>query len=141
MRVVYVAGPYRAKTEWGVMCNIHAAERLALEVWRAGAVALCPHKNTALFGGAADDSVWLAGDLELLRRSDAVILTDDWTESTGAIDEVLFAIEHNIPVFTYFVNLVYWLEENEGIREVQSETQVKALRARKTRRAQAGPGT
>lgn len=139
MKVVYIAGPYRAKNEWNVVCNIRNAEHLALAVWRAGAVALCPHKNTALFGGAANDSVWLKGDLELLRRCDAVVLTDDWRDSSGTIDEVLFAIQHNIPVFTLFINLVYWLEY-EKVREVQSEIKAQALRESSARRAKAGPG-
>lgn len=139
MKVVYIAGPYRAKNEWNVVCNIRAAERLALEVWRAGAVALCPHKNTALFGGAADDSVWLKGDLELLRRCDAVILTEDWLESSGTIDEVIFAIEHSIPVFTFFSNLIVWLE-HEKVCEVQSEVKIKALLARSPDRAKTWAG-
>ena len=40
MKVVYVAGPYRADTEYEVLLNIQAAERLALQIWKAGA-ALC----------------------------------------------------------------------------------------------------
>jgi hypothetical protein len=57
MKLVYVAGPYRGKGEWEVVQNIRRAETLALAVWKLGAACICPHKNTALFGGAAEDSL------------------------------------------------------------------------------------
>ena len=98
MKVVYVAGPYRADTELGVHQNIQAAERVALEVWKLGAVCLCPQKNTAYFGGVLPDSVWLEGDLELVRRSDAVLMIPGWEDSEGAKSEKVFAEECRIPV-------------------------------------------
>ena len=36
MKLVYVAGPYRCETEYGVLLNIQEAERLAMRVWLAG---------------------------------------------------------------------------------------------------------
>lgn len=98
-RVAYVAGPYRAPTARGVVENIRRAEAVALELWARGYVALCPHKNTALFDGALPDSAWLDGDLELLRRCDLVVCTEDYQRSSGARREVELAFELNIPVF------------------------------------------
>ena len=109
MKVVYVAGPYRAASEWRVLQNIRRAEAVALEVWRMGAACVCPHKNTAFFGGAAEDRVWLEGDLELIRRSDAVIVTSDWQESIGARGEVELAKSLGIPVFESIAELRKWL--------------------------------
>lgn len=109
MKVVYVAGPYRAASEYGVLLNIQAAERLALRVWKAGAACICPHKNTAFFGGAADDNVWLLGDLEIVRRCDALICTDNWQASIGASGEVDFARSLGIPVFEKFEDFEKWL--------------------------------
>lgn len=100
MRIIYIAGPYRAPTEYGVYCNIQKAERVALEVWKAGYAAICPHKNTAFFGGACPDSVWLEGDLEILRRCDAVLLMDGWYYSGGAIAEYREAVRIGLPIFT-----------------------------------------
>lgn len=57
MKVVYVAGPYRGPSEWAVKCNIEAAERVAIALWQQGYAVICPHKNTAFFGGAAPDEV------------------------------------------------------------------------------------
>lgn len=84
MTVVYIAGPFRGPDHWAIAENIRRAEQLALEVWKLGAVALCPHANTAHFHGALPDDVWLQGDMELIRRCDVVLLTPDWESSEGA---------------------------------------------------------
>jgi hypothetical protein len=109
MKLVYIAGPYRGASEWEVVQNIRRAEALALEVWQSGAACICPHKNTALLGGAADDSVWLEGDLEMMRRCDAVLCTDDWRRSAGAREEVRIANEMGLPVFQALADLRTWL--------------------------------
>ncbi|HXJ56945.1 MAG TPA: DUF1937 family protein [Verrucomicrobiae bacterium] len=98
MTVVYVAGPFRGPTPWDVECNIRRAEALALEVWRLGAVALSPHCNTRHFDKAAPDDIWLKGDLELLRRCDAMIVTPDWERSSGARAEVEYALSLGMPI-------------------------------------------
>lgn len=112
MKLVYVAGPFRGKSAWDIECNIRRAEELALEVWRLGAAALCPHCNTRFFQNAAPDEVWLKGDLEILRRCDAVVLTPDWRKSSGARAEVEEALVLDIPVFDDLEDLKAWLEED-----------------------------
>jgi len=87
MEVVYIAGPLRAKNAWEQEQNIRRAEALALEAWRLGYAVICPHTNTRFFQGAADDAVWLRGDLEILRRCDVVLMTPDWETSQGAVAE------------------------------------------------------
>ena len=109
MKVVYVAGPFRGPSAWDIECNIRRAETLALEVWRLGAAALCPHCNTRFFQNAAPDEVWLEGDLEMLRRCDAVIVTSDWQKSSGAKAEVIEAIHLGIPVFPNLIDLKFWM--------------------------------
>lgn len=99
MKVIYIAGPYRAGTEHGVVENIRKAEALAIKVWQAGYVALCPHLNTRLFGGLCPDEVWLEGDKELLRRCDAVMTIPGWSCSLGACDEIGLARVMNLPVY------------------------------------------
>jgi hypothetical protein len=59
--VLFVSGPYRAKTLDGVLANILAAREVAKGVWQAGAIALCPHTNTALMDGVLPDSDWRGG--------------------------------------------------------------------------------
>ena len=111
LKVVYLAGPYRAPTEFGVHQNIQAAERVALEVWRLGAVCICPHKNTAYLGGTLPDEVWLKGDLELIRRSDAVLMMEAWASSGGASDERWYAGDIDKPVLYSLAELEDWLKQ------------------------------
>jgi hypothetical protein len=101
MKIIYVAGPYRAKTEWQVLQNVRMAETVALNVWTNGGVAICPHKNTERFGGAAglDDNDWIKGDLEIIKRCDAMIVCPHWKESEGTKAEIKLAKKLNIPIF------------------------------------------
>ena len=112
MKVIYLAGPYRAPTEYGVQQNIEAASRVAMEVWKLGAVCICPHKNTAFFGGALPDAVWLKGDFELIRRSDAVLMMDGWTDSPGAMDEEEYADDLGKKVLVSLKELEDWLRRD-----------------------------
>lgn len=107
--VVYIAGPYRGKDSWEVEQNIRRAEELALGVWLMGAAALCPHANTRFFQGAADDKIWLDGDLAMLARCDAILMTPDWPRSSGAMAELAFARSHAIPAFLSLKDLKDWL--------------------------------
>jgi len=108
MKVVYIAGPFRADNAWEIEQNVRRAEELSLEVWRLGFVALCPHTNTRFFQGAADDDVWLRGYLELVVRSDAVLVVQGWENSSGAQAEAKLAAVHNIPIFYTTEELVDW---------------------------------
>ena len=45
--------------------------------------------------------VWLEGDMELLRRCDAVVLTPDWERSSGARAERQAAYNWSIPVYVW----------------------------------------
>ncbi len=87
MKVAYIAGPYRANTVMQVLGNVHAASEVALKYWKKGYAVICPHRNTALFDGECDDLVWLQGDLELMSRSDVVVMMVGWQHSKGAIME------------------------------------------------------
>jgi nucleoside 2-deoxyribosyltransferase len=109
MKVVYVAGKFRGPSAWDIECNIRQAEALALEVWRMGAAALCPHTNTRFFQNAAPDDVWLQGDLVLLERCDAMITVDNWRDSSGACAEVEHAKANGIPVFHDLLSLNVFL--------------------------------
>lgn len=88
MKVVFVSGAYRGN----VTENIEKARQVAIKLWQMGYVALCPHMNTAHFDGICDDSVWLAGDIELLKRCDAISMVDNWQHSEGAKIEYEIAL-------------------------------------------------
>jgi nucleoside 2-deoxyribosyltransferase len=103
--VIYVAGPFRAtlpnghQDAWGIQQNVMQAMALGLEIWKLGHVALVPHANTMFFQNAAGtaDDVWLDGDLELIRRCDAVLFTPDFERSAGARAEEAFAKGLGVP--------------------------------------------
>lgn len=114
MKVVYIAGPFRGADSWEVEQNIRRAEALALEIWRLGFAVICPHANTRFFQGAAPDNVWLDGDLEILRRCDALVTTHDWSRSSGARDEVREAKDRGIPVFDNSTKLAKWAARDVG---------------------------
>jgi hypothetical protein len=100
MKVMYIAGPYRAKTEFELVQNIREAERVAIRWWQKGWAVICPHKNTAHFGGLADDSIWLEGDKEILKRCDAMCVIKGWSKSSGTLAEIELAKE--LGIYTFF---------------------------------------
>lgn len=109
MKVIYVAGPFRGPNSWAIENNIRRAEALSLDVWKLGAAAICPHTNTRFFQGAAPDHLWLDGDLAILAKCDAILMTPDWSRSTGATAEKEFAEARGIPVFRTIEALARWL--------------------------------
>jgi hypothetical protein len=117
MKVVYVAGPLRAKNAWEMELNIRRAEELALQVWKMGAAAICPHAmNRFYFGalGPMGDQMFLDGDFEIIRRCDAVLFTEDWMDSTGAMLEHKVARKEGITMVYDIEELEAWLNSEEG---------------------------
>jgi nucleoside 2-deoxyribosyltransferase len=109
LRVIYIAGPFRGPDHWAIEQNIRQAEALALDVWKLGAAAVCPHLNTRHFQGTLPDQRWLDGDLAILRKCDAVLMTPDWKRSDGAKAEQAFAVSGGIPVFYALPEVAAWL--------------------------------
>lgn len=109
--VVFVSGPFRAPDQWKQWQNTLAAGALGLAVWKLGAVALVPHLNSAFFQGAAPDEVWLVGDLALLAKCDAIIMTPDWERSSGARTERATAEGLGLPIFYELDTLRAWVEQ------------------------------
>jgi hypothetical protein len=102
--VLFISGPYRAASPDGILSNILAAREVAKAVWQCGAIALCPHTNTMLMDGVLPDSVWLEGDIELLRRCDGVVLLPGWEVSHGSMAEREVAFQARMPVFEWPVH-------------------------------------
>jgi hypothetical protein len=117
MKLIYIAGPFRHPSQFtagqdcfAVQENIMRAMRLGLAVARTGtAFPVIPHANTMFMNGSAPDEIWLQGDLELLRRSDAILFTDNWRQSQGAIAEFEFARMRGIPCLFSLDECYLWL--------------------------------
>ncbi len=138
MKLIYIAGPYRSTTEWQRVQNIRDAEAAALSVWRAGGAALCPHKNTAMFGGAygLEDKVWLEGDIEMLGRCDGVLLCANWQLSDGTTSERLAAVDRAIPIaevekFHHINQLAAWIADlpSRAAKSVTAQDVAEMVRA------------
>ena len=102
MKVVFIAGPYKAPTIFQTMQNILEARRIALKYWALGYAVICPHSNSAFFDGSIVDIAelgreepWYDGDKEFVRRSDIVVAMHGWWNSKGATAEIELAKELN----------------------------------------------
>jgi hypothetical protein len=104
--ITYVAGPYRADTDEGVIDNIDNARKVAIRLWEDGYTVICPHLNTARFelDCICEDKTYLRGDLEILARCDAMVVLPNYEHSNGTLGEIKFAEDRGIPI-TYYPDL------------------------------------
>lgn len=105
MKLAYVAGAYRSRLgphdHYGILKNIQKAEEVAANLWQMGFAAICPHKNTAFFDGLCDGERFLAGDMEMLKRCDLIVMVPGWSHSRGAVAEWTTAKVKGIPRFEW----------------------------------------
>ena len=92
-KLVYVAGPYRSKDQWGVAANIQIAERHSMYLIRQGYAVFTPHKNTAHYeyyedGETITWETWLEIDMCVLKRCDIIYMIPGWEKSRGSVAEL-----------------------------------------------------
>jgi len=130
--VVYVAGPYRAPTEWRVRKNIERSADKAMEVFRLNrdgekrVIPVSPCMNSAFFGGELPDELYLYVDLALLLRCDAMIVADGWENSKGVLAEIKFAEENNIPVLYSTQELDEWMRGRDKTLGIERRGNARA---------------
>lgn len=111
MKVVYVAGPIRAPNLWLREQNIRKAEAAALGVWLAGGVAICVHAQGRFWDETmAPFETWIRGDLELIKRCDALLMVEGWERSQGALMEHAEADRLGLPVFYDLGAVAEWVK-------------------------------
>ena len=101
MRLIYVAGPFRSSTCWGVFQNVRWAEKAALRLADEGWAVLCPHLNTAWFDQSYPEiptQAYLEGGLEMVKRCDAIYMLKDFSSSEGSMAELACAINNGLDV-------------------------------------------
>lgn len=91
MKVIYVAGKYRGESEREVFDNIIHARSAALKLWNEGWAVICPHTNCMFMGSQMFNNAFMEGDLEILKRCDAIYLLEGFIESVGAVMELGYA--------------------------------------------------
>jgi hypothetical protein len=109
--IAYVAGPYRGKTEIEVRHNIDRAANVAEILWIGGFAVVCPHLNSAFFGGCISDEQFIARYIEIMNRCDCVVMGYGSVASDGAWRERTAAIAAGIPVFEWPADALDWLRE------------------------------
>jgi hypothetical protein len=62
-------------------------------------MAHCPHVETAFLDDIMPHDEWIARDLVILARCDALLMCRGWRQSAGATQEHTFAVEQNIPIY------------------------------------------
>jgi hypothetical protein len=105
--LIYIGGPLSADTPLERHRNIERARDLGFLVARAGGYPVIPHLNTGqeFFGTLDENELWIPGTMELLRRCDALVLTDDWDCSKGAKQERAWAHAVTMPYHVYDVSV------------------------------------
>ncbi len=100
MKLIYIAGPYRAKNHSQVIDNIYNARDAAVELLRRGWGYICPHLNSGgLEQYGFSDDIFLDIGLEQMRRCDAVFVLDGWERSEGTKMEIKFAKAWRLPIY------------------------------------------
>jgi len=100
MKVIYVAGKYRDKPLNNIYENIEHARRMARELWMKNWAVICPHTNTAWMDDLGEtDQLFLDGDLEILKRCDAIMMLSNWQNSVGAIGEWQLATAIGLEIY------------------------------------------
>jgi nucleoside 2-deoxyribosyltransferase len=101
MPCIYVAGPFRGRSQQAVTLNIECARRVGAIMALKGWSPMIPHSNTGGLEHVCDlpDEFWLAATLELMRRCDAVVLCPGWQHSTGTLAEIREAERLGIPIY------------------------------------------
>ena len=117
-KLIYVAGPVRAASPDLVERNIDKAAATAIQIWQSGNFALCPHYNNEYvnhLSPAAKEQkemvsveVLMQGCLKMVRRCDAIFMSDGWEKSQGALLEKQEAEKNALPVFTDLEELKLW---------------------------------
>ena len=112
--IVFIAAPYRGKSNWEIELNVRRAEEASLAMVELGFSPICVHTMCRFFQNALPDENWISMGLELLAASDCVYFPADCKETEGVTGELLAAGVAGIPVFRTLVDLIQWkLREEE----------------------------
>lgn len=102
MKLIYIAGAYRAATQQLVRRNVKVACEAAQDLLRLGYALICPHSMTHGWEECSflTEDMFRDNGLEQMRRCDAVLVVGtNWRGSDGTLAEIAEAKRLGIPVF------------------------------------------
>lgn len=99
MKLLYLAGPYRAPLPYLVEQNVLVAQGVQAALVRMGYAVLCPHSNYHPIAGVVDEQGFLERDLVALGRCDGIVLLPGWEQSEGSRVEKMTAEVCRLPVY------------------------------------------
>lgn len=108
--LIYVGGPFRAKTSWERTFHIRRAEMVGLRVAVAGATPVIPHTMYGNYDGTFDDEFWLDVTMRLLQVCEGMFVCDGWERSQGTLAEIADCEHKGRPVFHTFTKLEKFLK-------------------------------
>lgn len=113
MKTVFVSGRFSGANSWEVEKNVRTCEKLVLYVAAFGGSPLCVNTMGRFFAGTLTYETWIEIAFAQIRISDAMVLTRNWKESSGAHREKAYAESLRKPVFfeTELEALHRWLKE------------------------------
>ncbi len=112
MKLLYICGPIRNDDADIQTANIIRGIEAAKAIWQGGGAAICPHA-LAYFqedNPASEQTQYIDGDLEMIKRCDAVLALRGWPSSVGASAEVCFARGQDIEILESLDDAVRWVQ-------------------------------
>lgn len=97
--LVYIAGSYRAESNWDLEANIRRAESYILPIAELGLVPVCVHSMYRFHHRTMDAQYWIDATMQIMRACDAVAVVEQSDQSEGTCGEVLEANKTTMPVF------------------------------------------
>ena len=113
MKLIYICGPIRNDDANVQRRNITKGIEAAKAIWQAGAAAFCPHMCAYFWNDDApanEQTNYIEGDLEMIKRCDAVLALPGWVSSVGASAEVCCARGNSIAILDSLEEAVRWVK-------------------------------
>lgn len=126
MKIVFIAGPYFGDgTYETIEKNIRHAEIYQIELANHRVGFFCAHNHTEQFqasgnkGARAPEEFYYELDWQFLTRvAEAILALPGWEKSKGAVREIDWAKEHQVPIFypkdpTDIDDIVAWAHDDK----------------------------
>lgn len=91
--IVYISGPITGKP--GYMRHFRKAQR---NLEKEGHKVINPAVKNRVIPEGSPHEVYMEASIKLLKDCDCIYMLNGWKQSQGAIEEFIYAYEHNISI-------------------------------------------